>query len=349
MKDWQKVLIGRDSTIYQALDTINRAGLQIALVVDEERRLLGTISDGDVRRALLRGVALTDGVTVAMHTTPTCASVDDGPDERLALMRRTGLHQLPLIDAERRVMGLAVIDSYVMMPKRENRVVIMAGGLGSRLKELTHERPKPMLEVGSRPILETILRSWADQGFHHFYFAVNYKAEHIEAHFGDGSRFGVDIHYLREEKRMGTAGALGLLPERPAEPILVTNADILSKVDFGHLLDFHLAHDTAVTMGVRDYELQVPFGVVETEEGRVRGIEEKPLHRFLISAGINVLAPETLDLVPENQYFDMPNLIDAAIEQGRVVRPYRISGYWLDIGQPKDYEKANVDFHDVFR
>lgn len=321
----------------------------MALVVDIERHLLGTLSDGDARRALLRGLTLDDPVSEAMHRTPTVAHIHDDRETRLGLIKHQGLHQLPIVDNDDHVVGLEVVDDYLHVPVREESVVIMAGGLGSRLKELTHETPKPMLNVGSRPILETIVRSFSEQGFRQFYLAVNYKAEQIEAHFGDGSKFGIEIHYLREQKRMGTAGALSLLPTKLEHPIVVTNADLLTKADYGAMLEKHMATGADATMAVRKYEMQVPFGVIQEKNGRISNIFEKPVHQFIVSAGMYVLSPSVLKFVPHNQFFDMPSLFEVIATKGLFARCHHVDGYWLDIGQPSDFERANHDFHEVFR
>lgn len=349
MKNWKSTLIAPDTTLRGALETINEVGCQMALVVDDRQRLLGTLSDGDARRALLRGLTLTAPVSEAMHRTPTVVNAGDDRETRLGLMKRLGLHQLPVIDADGHVVGLEVVDDFLNAPEREEWVVIMAGGLGSRLKELTRQTPKPMLNVGSRPILETIIRSFAEHGFRQFYLAVNYKAEQIESHFGDGSRFGIQVQYLREERRMGTAGALSLLPATPQRPFIVTNADLLTKEDYGAMVDRHTAAGADATMGVRKYEMQVPFGVVREERGLITGIEEKPVHRFVVSAGMYVLSPRMLELVPRDTFFDMPSLFDTAIARGLQTRCHHVDGYWLDIGRPADFEQANNDFYEVFK
>lgn len=349
MKNWKDTLIAANTTLRGALETINEVGCQMALVVDGQQRLLGTLSDGDARRALLRGLTLADPVSEAMHRTPTVVKVDDDRETRLGVMKRLGLHQLPVVDAQGYVVGLEVVGDFLVAPERDEWVVIMAGGLGSRLKELTRETPKPMLSVGSRPILETIIRAFAEQGFRHFYLAVNYKAEQIEAHFGDGSKFGVHVHYLREERRLGTAGALSLLPMLPERPFIVTNADLLTKEDYCAMVDRHVAEAADATMGVRKYEMQVPFGVVREDAGRIAGIDEKPVHRFVVSAGMYVLSPRMLELVPRDAFFDMPSLFEAAIGQGLQARCHLVDGYWLDIGRPADFEQANNDFHEVFK
>ena len=349
MKDWERALVAADATLREALETIDRAGCQIALVVDERRRLLGTLSDGDVRRGLLKGLSLADRVAAAMHPQPHCARTPESRQAILALMRRLSLHQIPVVDAEGTVVGLATLDDYLATPPRDHWVVIMAGGRGDRLQELTRETPKPMLRVGSRPLLETIVREYVAQGFRNFWLAVNYKAEQIESHFGDGSAWGASIRYLRERERLGTAGALSLLPERPQSPFIVTNADLLTKEDYGEMIDRHVASGADATMAVRDYEMQVPFGVVRQRDGVIESIEEKPIQRFVVSAGMYVLSPQALEHVPRDTLFDMPSLFDALVQSGKRTRCHPIDGYWLDIGRATDYEKAKSDFDEVFR
>ncbi|WP_046156665.1 nucleotidyltransferase family protein [Chromobacterium vaccinii] len=348
MKSWHLALIGPDVSLREALEIIDSVGTQLAVVVDGHRRLLGTLSDGDARRALLGGLGMDDRVDRVMHARATTVSASSTPQEILETMRRTGLHQIPIVDVENVVVGLALIGDYLGAERRDNWVVIMAGGLGSRLQELTRDTPKPMLKVGSRPLLETIIRSYAEQGFHRFYLAVNYKAEQIETYFGDGSALGVDIHYLREEQRMGTAGALSLLPETPSCPFIVTNADLLTKENFGLLVDQHAEAGSHATMAVRHYEMQVPFGVVNVHGGHIHSIEEKPVQRFVVSAGIYVLSPDVLDLVPTGSFFDMPALFDLVLKSGMKARAHQIDGYWLDIGRLPDFERANSEFQNIF-
>lgn len=349
MRNWQEALVRPETSLREALQQIDRVGCQIVLVIDQHGRLVGTLSDGDARRGMLRGLTLADSVAAAMHASPTSAQLDDDRQSILATMRRLGLHQIPLLDAQGVVAGLAVIDDYLAAEVREHWVVVMAGGIGSRLKELTRDTPKPMLTVGSRPILETIVRSFADQGFRRFYLAVNYKAEQIERYFGDGSRFGIDICYLREQQRLGTAGALSLLPERPSLPVIVTNADLLAKENYGYMIDRHTESGADATMAVREFEMQVPFGVVRERDGCIETIEEKPVQRFVVSAGMYVLSPAVVDLVPHGHFFDMPSLFDAIVRKGLRARSHQFDGYWLDIGRMPDYEQANSDFAEVFR
>ncbi|WP_426026912.1 nucleotidyltransferase family protein [Brevundimonas sp. TWP2-3-4b2] len=347
MRQWEKALIGPEATFRDALISIDSTGAGIALVVDGERRLLGALSDGDVRRALIRGAGMEDRAIGAANAKPVCADAHQDPAAMLATLRAHSLRQLPILDDGRRVVGLATVADFLNIPVRTNPVIIMAGGKGERLAELTRDTPKPMLTVGSRPILDTIVGNLAGQGFRNFWLAVNYKAEQIEGHFGDGSGRGLDIRYLREEKPLGTCGALSLMP-RPDEPCVVTNGDVLAKVDYSHLLDSHLQSDALATVVVRDYQMQVPFGVVNASGARVIRIDEKPTQSYMISAGVYVLSPAVLDLIPRDVFYDMPALIADMIARDLPVRLQRAEGYWMDIGRPPDYAQANADFGAVF-
>ncbi|GAB6037220.1 nucleotidyltransferase family protein [Fundidesulfovibrio butyratiphilus] len=327
---------------------LKKGSLRIGLVVNEERRLLGTVTDGDVRDAILLGVSLEAPVRSVMCVTPVVARPDDSPDTLLALMRRRDVLQVPLVDEAGHILGLCNLSDLTSGRPKTNQVVLMAGGLGERLRPLTAECPKPMLSLGNKPILEIILDTFVQQGFSNFTLAVNYKAEMLMNHFGDGSRFGASITYLRENKRLGTAGALSLLPERPSEPFFVMNGDILTKTNFVHLLSRHQAGHSAATMCLREYEFQVPYGVARTEGDRLLELDEKPVHRFFVNAGIYVLAPECLDLIPADTYFDMTQLLDALLASERIVRTYPLRDYWLDIGKMEDFARAVNDYPRYF-
>lgn len=339
MSLWRDSLTNPGDTVRETIRRIDGSSTQIALVVDPEGRLLGTITDGDIRRGLLKGVSLDNPASAIMNGAPTCAHPDEGREAILARMKARSLHQIPVVDAERRVVGLAVLDE-LLTAKRDNWVVLMAGGRGTRLRPLTDETPKPLLRIGTKPILETILESFIEQGFNRFFLAVNYRADMVHSHFGDGSRWGVEIGYLSEQTPLGTAGALSLLPARPTSPLLVMNADLLTRVGFGHMLDFHRAQGAVATMGVREYDFQVPFGVVKIKGQSILSIEEKPTHRFFVNAGIYVLAPDALALVPQGRHFDMPDLFEALIAAGRETAVFPIREYWIDIGRIDDFEKA---------
>jgi dTDP-glucose pyrophosphorylase len=347
MKNWQAALIGPGANFRDALKAIDATGAGMALIVDGDRRLIGVLSDGDLRRALIRGAGLEDPAVSAANREPLCIDQHQDRAATLAMLRAHSLRQLPVLDAERRVVGLTTVSDYLNIPVRSNPVVIMAGGKGERLAELTRDTPKPMLKVGPRPILDTIVSNLAGQGFRHFWLAVNYKAEQIERHFGDGSALGLDIRYLREARPLGTCGALSLLP-RPDEPFIVANGDVLAKADYGHVLDSHLQAAADATVVVRDYQMQVPFGVVNADDEQILAIEEKPIQNYTISAGAYVLSPQVLNLVPPNAYHDMPTLIAEMILSRMAVRQQRAEGYWMDIGRPPDYAQANADFGAVF-
>lgn len=349
MKNWERTLIGPETSLRDALQRIDEGGVQIVLVVSPAGQLMGTLSDGDARRGLLGGLSLEDSVTRVMNTEPHCVREGESPAGILSKMRQLGLHQIPIVDSCGSVVGLKVLDDFLHRSVRQNWVVVMAGGLGTRLAPLTLDTPKPMLRIGSRPLLETVLRGYAEQGFRHFWLAVNYKADQIESHFGDGGALGIELRYLRERQRLGTAGPLGLLPEKPVLPVVVVNGDLLTKEDLGHLVDRHVESGADATMGVREYESQVPFGVVHQRGGEIESIEEKPIQTFVVSAGMYVLSPEAVGLVPRGQPYDMPALFEALIARGRRTRCYPVNSYWLDIGRMDDLQRAHDDFEREFR
>lgn len=347
MKAWERTLISADATFRDALKAIDASGAGIALIVDVDRRLTAALTDGDLRRALIKGAGLDEPASVAANTRPVTADANQDRAAILTTLRAHGVRQLPLIDAGGRVVGLITAADFLDIPVRDNPVVIMAGGKGERLAELTRDTPKPMLKVGPRPILDTIVSNLAGQGFRNFWLAVNYRAEQIEAHFGDGSALGLDIRYLRETRPLGTAGALSLLPPQDL-PVVVTNGDVLAKADYSHVLDSHLQSDAQATVVVRDYRMQVPFGVVQALDGQLVRIDEKPTQTYMINAGAYVLAPEALNLVPKDSVCDMPALLADLVADGRRVRLQRAEGYWMDIGRLPDYAQANADFGAVF-
>ena len=349
MKNWRESLVTEQATLRETMARIDAGSVQIALVVDRHGHLLGTITDGDVRRALLRGATLETRACEVMNGTPTYAHVTQDRESVLALMQTRGLHHIPVLDDQGMVVGLEVIDELLKKPQRSNIVVLMAGGLGSRLRPLTDGCPKPMLRLGDRPILEHIVEAFASHGFTRFYIAVNYLGGVIEGYFGDGAKWNVSIEYLREPERMGTAGALALLPERPTEPLLVMNGDLLTKVNFSNLLEFHASLGVSATMCVRNYEYQIPYGVVAVDEHRLLAIEEKPKQRCFVSAGIYALSPEVIDYVADTSYVDMPALFATLIHAGRQTAVFPVREYWLDIGRMEDFERANGEFEREFQ
>ena len=344
MKTWQQLLIAPAASIRDAIARIDSGNAQIALVVDGNGVLVGTVTDGDVRRGILRGLSLEDPVSLVMNKTPTTGNPSEDRTAFLGLMKRRLLHQIPLVDNDGRVVGLETLDELLRPDRRDNPVVLMAGGMGTRLRPLTDEVPKPMLQIGDKPILESILESFAEYGFWQFYIAVNYKAEVIERHFGKGDKWDVQIEYIREDKKLGTAGPLSLLPAAPQSPILVMNADILTRVNFSYLLDFHERSLAAATVCIREYKHTIPYGVVHMTENDLTGIEEKPIHRSMVSAGIYVLEPETLNRLPKGGHYEMPELLQGLVNDGKKLAGFPIHEYWLDIGRLEDLERAHEFF-----
>ncbi|MDH4618264.1 nucleotidyltransferase family protein [Brevibacillus sp. AY1] len=348
MVNWRDLLVSPNTPILDTLEIIDRNARQIALVTDESDRLVGTVTDGDIRRGLLKGKALKDPISMIMNPYPTVVSPYDSRENILALMKIKQIHQVPIVDEDGKIVHVEMLNDLLRPVKKENWVVLMAGGLGTRLYPLTHNCPKPLLKVGNKPLLETILQSYIDQGFHQFFISVKYKAEMIQDYFGDGSNWGVNIHYLEEKESLGTAGALSLLPEQPTEPFFVMNGDLLTKVNFEQLLDFHKTYQAEATMCVREYDHQIPYGVVRLDKHRLVSIEEKPTQRFFVNAGIYVLSPSVLEWIPNKQYFDMPSLFELLMKEEKHSIVFPIREYWLDIGRMADFEKANREYLEVF-
>ncbi len=338
----------RGMTIKETLQVIDKSALQIAFVVDDENHLLGAVTDGDVRRSILRGEELSASVEGIMNTHPIAAQQGTERAALLRLMRSKVIRQIPLLDKEKHLVGLAQLEDLLYPSRKDNIVVLMAGGLGTRLRPLTDKIPKPLLKVGKKPILETILESFLDAGFYRFYFAVNYKSQMIEDYFGDGSRFGAEIEYLHEKKRMGTAGALYFLPQVPKTPIIVMNGDLLTKVDFAEFLDYHIGQNATATMAVREYNYQVPYGVIDFDGERIKAIREKPSHAFFVNAGIYVLSPDAVARVDKEEFFDMPQLFELLISEGKKTTVFPVREYWLDIGRMDDFERAQEEYGELF-
>jgi dTDP-glucose pyrophosphorylase len=348
MKDVAKTIVHPDTPIREAMQIIDTTAVQIALVNDEQSRLVGVITDGDIRRGLLESIPLDAPVNRIMNRNFTSVGPDATREEILRLMKVKALRQIPVVDEQGRVVDLKVLEEMIQLPPQDNWVLLMGGGLGTRLRPLTDDCPKPLLKVGNKTLLETILENFIEYGFKKFYLSVNYKAQMIENIFGDGSRWGATIRYLREEAPLGTAGALGLLPERPTLPLIVMNADVLSKVNIQHLMDFHRGHQAIATMCIWEYHFQVPYGVVRTDQHRLVSIDEKPRQKFFVNAGVYILEPEVVDFVPRNAFLDMTSLFERLIAQGHKIIAFPIREYWTDIGQPADLDRANGEFSEIF-
>lgn len=344
MKNVQKILIDPDTSVIDAMQIIDRGAVQIALIVDQQLRLIGTLTDGDIRRGLLQGETLEAPAERLMNRKFHSVRSDEDQPAVLEMMRRELLLQVPVLDHQGRVVDLLLLQELLNPQQLGNAIVIMAGGKGTRLRPYTQHCPKPMLPIGDQPMLEILLEQCIANGFRTFYFSVNYLREQIIEHFGDGSRWGVSIFYLMEAEPLGTAGSLQLLPGSLTEPFLVLNGDVLTRFDLSNLLRFHNEHKAHATLCVREHELTVPFGVVRTNGSELVGFEEKPTYRHQVNAGIYVIDPELLPLLQPHQFTDMPSLLFSAQEAGHNVAVCPIHEYWLDVGRPESLQQAHRDW-----
>lgn len=349
MEDFKKVLVSLDGTILDVIQALNRGTVGIALLVDEQNRLVGTITDGDIRRAILAGINFNLPIANLLaqkansrYPEPISAPYSTEQATLLRLMREHQVRQMPLLDSEGRVLGLVTLDELMPDQALPLQAMIMAGGYGTRLRPLTEALPKPLLPVGERPVMELIVQKLRQAGIRRVNVATHFLGEKITEHFGDGHSFGVDIHYVAEEEPLGTAGALGLM-DLPDEPLLVINGDILTNVDFRAMLSFHTKHNANLTVSVRQYDLQVPYGVMECSGPYVKQVSEKPVYKFFVNAGIYLIDPEAFSFIPQGKHFDMTDLIEALICANRTVVSFPIMEYWLDIGQHDDYIQAQED------
>lgn len=344
MSSVEKISISADTSIRRAMETIDKGQRQIALVLDNNGVLLATLTDGDIRRALIRGTSIDAPVEQIMQKDFTALGVEEDRNIARSLMHEKGLHQLPIIDHSGRPIELATLDDKPTPFRQHTKVILMAGGLGKRLRPLTEEIPKPMLPVGGRPILELILDNFTRQGFHEFTIALNYKGTVIRDHFGSGENFNATIDYIDETRSMGTAGALSLLPSLPDEPFIVMNSDLLTSIPFDALVRFHNETGALATMCAREYRMQVPFGVVEVDDIRLRRMVEKPTYSYFVNAGIYVLSPEALNYVEPDTTLDMPTLFERLVAGDELASVFPIQEYWMDIGRPEDLLQARDEF-----
>lgn len=340
---WRQAILPPTSTVQQAILNLNQVSIKIVLVANEADELQGTISDGDIRRGLLRGLDINSPVTDIIHRNPLVVPPEVGRETVMQLMLVNKIQQIPIIDEQRRVVGLHLWDEITTTTTRSNLMVIMAGGLGKRLHPYTEECPKPMLPVAGKPMLEHIIERARAEGFSRFVLAVRYLGHMIEDYFGDGSRWEITIDYVREDKPLGTAGALSLLEPMPDQPFVVTNGDVLTDVRYGEVLDFHERHQALATMAVRQHEWQHPFGVVHTQGVDIVGFEEKPLHLSHVNAGIYALEPAALQALSKAEPCDMPTLFERLQAQGGRVIAYPMHEPWLDVGRPDDLERARLN------
>lgn len=348
MNDIENIKISQNSTIKEALKTIGDGAMQIAIIVDEKDKLLGTLTDGDIRRGLLKGLDLNSSIESLISRNPIYAKHTDTKKSILELGLSKKLNQIPIVDDFGKILGIQAINDLLKVSNKTNKVFLMVGGLGKRLGKLTKNTPKPMLTVGNKSILQTIVESFAEYGYKNIVMCLNYKSEVIKDYFGNGSDFGVSIEYILESKRMGTAGALSLLKEKPTEPFFIMNGDLLTNVNLENIHKFFLSNNAHALMCVRQYEMQIPYGVIDIDNIHIRSVIEKPTQKFFVNAGIYMLEPEALDHVPKNEFFNMTSLFEKLINKDKNIISFPIDGYWLDIGRSDEYKKANEEYNEVF-
>ena len=338
---WEKAILPADATIEQAIRNLTNASVRIVLVTNEAGVLEGTLSDGDIRRGLLKKLDLNSPIASIIRRNPLVVPPELERELVMQLMVANKVQQIPVVDECHHVVGLYLWDEISTVPKRSNLMVIMAGGMGTRLHPHTKNCPKPLLPVGGKPMLEHIIERAKLEGFSHFVLAIHYLGHMIEEHFGNGERLGVQIEYLREETPLGTAGALSLLNPFPDAPFLVTNGDVLTDIHYGEFLDFHVRHAASASMAVRVYEWQHPFGVVQIQGVEIVGFEEKPIARSHINAGIYALEPAALSFLTVGAHCDMPTLFERLQEEGKRTAAYPMHEPWLDVGGADDLLEVN--------
>lgn len=339
----QDLCVPPGTTIRATLEAITKNGRQVALVTDVDDRLLGIVTDGDLRKALLRGVSLEAPVSAGMNATPITGRAGLGREAAAELMRARFIRHLPLVDAAGRLADVAFLDDLLARAPLPAAAVIMAGGMGTRLRPLTEETPKPLLRVGGRPLVEIMIERLERAGIGDVLVAVHHKSDMIRAALGDGARFGLRLRYVDEPERLGTIGALTLIHPRLPEAFFVINADILTKCDFRAMWEFHRAEGARMTVGVSLHQVDIPYGEFTLHGTRISRVEEKPRKEFPINAGIYLLDPSLIDLIPPRQYFDATDLIRACLERDLPVSAYLIREYWLDVGRHDDLRKADRD------
>jgi len=349
MKNWNKSLLAPESTLEEAIKVLHSGGNRIAFVTDQDKKLLGTVTDGDIRRALLNHAGMETIVLQIMNKSPKVVKFDDDKRKVIHIMQENNLFHVPVLDKKGVLIGAESVHDMLSKHRIENPVFLMAGGFGKRLRPLTLDKPKPLLPIQDKPILARIVETFVEQGFCNFYISVHYKAEQIQEYFGDGSKWGVSIKYVHEKDPLGTAGSLGLLPSNiPKFPIIVMNGDLLTKVNFKRLLEFHEGQESEATMCLKEYDFKVPYGVVNTDNIRISSIQEKPVHKFFVNAGIYVISQRLVSLIDREVYLDMPTFLQERVQSSDLVSAYPIYEYWLDIGQLDHYKTANDNFVNNF-
>lgn len=347
MKSIEKIKIYKNDKIKRALEVISAGAFRIAIVVDQNNKLLGILTDGHIRRGLLKGLTIDSSVNSLIFTKPFTAKINDTRDKLLKIALSKKIYQIPVVDRQGKAIGIHILDELIKDKIKSNKVVIMAGGKGKRLRPLTKNIPKPMLKIGNKPILQRIIDRFKESGYENFIICVNHKSNIIKKYFGNGLKFGVKIEYIQEKKRMGTAGALSLIKYKLQEPFFVINGDLMINLDFEKMLDFHNENNSKATMCITEYNLELPYGEVKLKNENIISIEEKPLHKIFVNAGVYILDPKCIKLVPK-KFYDMPSLFKKIISKKNKTILFPIHEYWLDVGRIDDYKKAKVEYSENF-
>lgn len=344
----EKYCLNKHSSIKEALQVIDKNVTGAAVVLNDNVEIYGIVTDGDIRRALLKGLNLNDEVQEICNTNykflESCVSKKKAKE----FMLQHKIRQIPIINEEKKLIDIYILDDLLSYDKKDNYVFILAGGLGTRLRPLTENVPKPMLEIGGKPILERIINQFKDYGFFNFLISINYKGEVIEDYFKDGKNFDVNIKYIKETKKLGTAGSIKLAKNTINKPFIVINGDILTSIDFDYFLKYHMDNKFQITVGVRNYEIKVPYGVMVSDNLNIKEIKEKPVYSFNINSGVYAMDPSAIDYIPENEFYNMTDLINDILKHKKNAGIYNISEYWSDIGRMDDFNKANDEVDKIF-
>lgn len=328
------------ASIRKAMQVIDQGSCEIAFVISSEGKLIGTLTDGDIRRAILAGTSLDEPASSFMRKDFTSVTEEISRADVLDLMKARFMQQIPVVDKSGRFIGLHLLREIIGAASRENWAVIMAGGRGERLRPLTDNLPKPMINVAGRPILERIVLHLVGFGIRRIFLSVNYLGEIIQKHFGDGSAFGCRIEYLWENQPLGSGGSLSLLSEQPIHPFLVLNGDLITNFDVDRMFRFHASENFKATVAIHEYLHTVPYGVVEASASYVKNIQEKPTQVWMANAGIYIFEPHLVDRIPQNTFFPLPALIEECLERGEPVGAFHLENEWADIGRKEDLQKA---------
>lgn len=348
IKNIDRIKAFPDIKIKDALKIMKAGAIKIVIVVNDKNKLIGTLTDGDIRRGFLKGLNLNDSIKSLIFTKPIVVKKNYTKEEVLKISLLNKIYQIPVVDENFKVIGIHVLNDLISEEKKLNKIVIMAGGKGKRLLPLTKTEPKPMLKIGKKPILQTLIEGFRQDGYVNFIICVNYKSKIIKDYFKNGEKFGVKIEYIEEKKPMGTVGALSLLKKKPDEPFFVVNGDLLVDIDLGKVFDFHKENKSIATMCIKEYNIEYPYGEVKIKKEKIISIHEKPIHKFFINAGVYLLDPVCIDLVP-NKFFDMTSLFKKILSKKLKAVSFPLGEYWMDIGRHDDFKKARLEYENIFK